>query len=80
MASEEENNCLEPDMFPSSGSEIEGAVVVDATGSDGITRPVFVNQFQEEVLALTYEDTIRLHKFLGNAIKFLDEYKNRITQ
>lgn len=76
----EEDYFLEPELPPRAGSEIEALIDVSATGADGITRPVFINQFEEEVIALTYEDTVRLHEFLGLAIQFLKEYRNRITQ
>lgn len=69
-----------PEMPPIAGSEIEGVIDTSAVGADGIPRPVFVNQFDEEVLALTYDDVTRLHDFLSIAVKYLKEYKNRITQ
>lgn len=84
MASEEEIDdgftSIEPELPPTSGSEIEGIVDTAAVGADGIPRPVFINQFEEEVLALTYDDVNRLHEFLGLAVEYLKEYRTRITQ
>lgn len=79
MANKEDYS-LEPELPAISGSEIEALIDVSAVGSDGICRPVFINQFQEEILALTYEDTKRLHEFLGLAIQYIREYREKTLQ
>ena len=71
---------IEPELPPSSSSEISAVIDLAAIGLDGVARPVFINQDECETLALTYEDAKRLHEFLGVAIEFLREYKQSITQ
>lgn len=78
-----EENLIEddsPELPPASNSEIEALVDVNAKGPDEIYRPVLVNQMEEDVLALTYEDAVRLHGFLGVAVQYLREYRNRNLQ
>ena len=80
MADEKDDQNLEPELPPISGSEIEATINVGLTADDGISRPVFINQFEQEVIALTLQDAERLYGFLGPAIKFLKEHRDRILQ
>lgn len=77
MAAEEG---IEPELPPSSTSEIAATLDLASIGLDGVSRPVLINQDDQDFLALTYEDARRLHKFLGLAVEYLKEYKTRITQ
>ena len=67
----------DPELLPYvNGSEIGAAVDVSICGLDGKSRPVFINQ-EQDCLHLTLDDAARLHAFLGEAIKFLSERRNR---
>jgi len=70
----------DPELGPSSGSEIEAVIDMTAIGADGIMRPVFINQCDAETLALTLEDAERLLGFLKKAVVFVRESKYRILQ
>lgn len=79
MADKEEG-LIEPELDYKTGSEIAAVLDLSAIGMDGIARPVFINQCDEDSLTLTLEDAERLNKFLTAAITYLKEYRKRITQ
>lgn len=70
----------DPELEPIEGSEIAACIDTSAMGTDGIPRPIFIDQLNEETLALTLDDAERLYGFLGDAIQFLKEFRTRITQ
>jgi hypothetical protein len=70
----------DPELGPSSGSEIEACIDLSAVGNDGIPRPVFINQLGDETLALTIEDAERLLGFLQEAIQFINSQRNKTLQ
>lgn len=80
MADKKEYELDDPELIAIDGSEIEALVDVGIVGPDGVSRPVMINQMNEEFMQLTYEDAVRLKKFLIRAVKFLKEYRGRITQ
>ena len=61
------------------GCEISAAVDVSLYGPDNVFRPVLLGQ-DTEIICLTVEDAKRLHKFLGEAIPFVEEYLGRTIQ
>lgn len=69
----------DPELRHREDSEISAALDVSTVGTDNIFRPVYINQ-DDQILALTPEDTKRLLKFLIKADKFLDEYQQRNLQ
>lgn len=82
MASEDagEKDLTEPELEYIDESEIAATIDLSAIGLDGIARPVFINQCDEDSLALTLDDAERLNKFLTEAIVYLKAYQVRITQ
>lgn len=71
---------VDPELPPEEGSEIEAAVDVSIRGTDDVARPVFIGQKNGDMIQLTYEDTVRLYKFLRRAIPFIKEYCERTIQ
>jgi hypothetical protein len=78
MASEE--SYTEPELEHDDDSEISAVFDIAAVGTDGIYRPVWVNQGDEDVLALTLQDAERLHKFLTEVIKYVSTAKHNYIQ
>ena len=70
----------EPELPAKEGSEIEAAICLTAIGEDGFERPIFINQCNDDLLALTLEDAIRLFWFLDRAIPYVKDYKERVEQ
>ncbi len=70
----------DPELPPCAGSELEATVNFEATGIDGIWRPILVTQLDEDFLALTLEDAERLVGFLKKAIVYTKEFRERIIQ
>ncbi len=71
---------VDPELLPVEGSEIEAAVDVSIRGSDDIFRPVFIGQINGDMIQITYEDAVRLNKFLTKAIPFIKEFSERNLQ
>lgn len=53
-------------------SEIRADIDANIKGSDGVFRPVLVEQDDGQALALTIEDAQRLYDFLDEAIPYLE--------
>ena len=64
-----------PDMPATSTSEIEGVILPELEGGDGIYRPFVIGDSQVE-LELTIEDAERLMDFLLRGLTFLEGRKN----
>ena len=77
---DKKQNINEPELLAKEDSEIEALVCLGAKGVDGFTRPIFINQCGEDLLALTLEDAIRLFWFLDKAIPYVKEYQDRTEQ
>jgi hypothetical protein len=69
----------DPSLEYEDGSEVAAAVDVSVYGSDKIFRPIYINQ-DDQILALTPEDAKRLLGFLRKAVRFVDDYQERIVQ
>lgn len=69
-----------PELQPLAGSEIEAVIDLSAVGTDGMLRPVMINQDGTDFIQITMEDAERLHKFLGAAIVYLKKEKAKILQ
>ncbi len=69
----------EPELHAIEGSEISAVIDLAAMGADHVFRPVFVNQNDDNFLALTLEDAERLLEFLNESTVYLKELKLRIT-
>jgi hypothetical protein len=70
----------DPEMPAIDGSEIEGVIDSSNVGSDGIFRPVLVNQDGSDYFQLTVEDAKRLLEFLDAAIPHLENEMKAIRQ
>jgi len=69
----------DPELPYTEGSEIEAVVDVAIRGTDGVSRPIYINQSQD-FLQLTLQDAERLNEFLTKAIIFIKEYNSRTVQ
>jgi len=69
-----------PELVAEQESEIQAIFDDTACGTDGIFRPVWINQDDESILSLTIEDAERLHGFLTDVMKYINEAKKRYTQ
>lgn len=70
---------FDPELEYTEDSEIAAAVDLSVHGTDSVFRPIYINQ-DDQILALTPEDAERLFVFLGHALKFLEDYKNKRLQ
>lgn len=76
----EKDLIVEPELPAKDGSEIEALIDTSIVGLDNVSRPIFINQVNEDFLQLTVEDAIRLRNFLNKAIKYMRAYKERRIQ
>jgi hypothetical protein len=64
-----------PVMEATATSEIEGVILPEIEGGDGIYRPFVIGDSQTE-LELTIDDAVRLLAFLAEGLEFLEGRKN----
>ncbi len=76
---EEFDSFNDPELEPEEYSEIAAVVDVSIYGEDRIFRPIQINQ-DDQLINLTPDDAKRLLDFLTVAVKFVDEYQNKIIQ
>jgi len=69
----------DPELEYSEESEIAAAVDISVHGTDSVFRPIYINQ-DDQILALTLEDSKRLLAFLKKAVRFVDEFQARSLQ
>lgn len=72
----EHGKTMTPDLDRIEGSEIDGMIDIETLDPDGIRRPIMVNQDGHDMLELTVADARRLHKWLSEALPYLEQLAN----